>query len=116
MCKDGSSFSDGNEIAFFYGISRFLHSAYVTLPLDLSYIQSEINWDYTNNTFTFCIFCIYFCRLRMGNIRAFGGPLPDSWHTQSLALQHRILQHMRNLGIIPVLPAFAGHVPRAFKR
>ena len=52
----------------------------------------------------------------MGNMRGFGGPLPDSWHTHSLSLQHRILQHMRNLGIVPVLPAFAGHVPRAFKR
>ena len=52
----------------------------------------------------------------MGNMRGFGGPLPESWHTQSLSLQHRILRHMRNLGIVPVLPAFAGHVPRAFKR
>jgi alpha-N-acetylglucosaminidase len=54
--------------------------------------------------------------LRMGNMRGFGGPLPDSWHTRSLSLQHRILRHMRNLGIVPVLPAFSGHVPRAFKR
>ncbi|PSN53363.1 Alpha-N-acetylglucosaminidase [Blattella germanica] len=53
---------------------------------------------------------------RMGNMRGFGGPLPDSWHFHSLALQHKILDRMRELGIIPVLPAFAGHVPRAFKR
>lgn len=54
--------------------------------------------------------------LRMGNMRGFGGPLPDSWHAKSLSLQHRILTRMRELGIVPVLPAFAGHVPRAFKR
>ncbi|KAJ4434463.1 hypothetical protein ANN_23025 [Periplaneta americana] len=54
--------------------------------------------------------------MRMGNMRGFGGPLPDSWHRQSLVLQHFILDRMRELGIVPVLPAFAGHVPRAFKR
>ncbi|KOX75831.1 Alpha-N-acetylglucosaminidase, partial [Melipona quadrifasciata] len=53
---------------------------------------------------------------RMGNIRGFGGPLTPTWHEKSLRLQHRIVQRMRELGIIPVLPAFAGHVPRAFPR
>ncbi|XP_043516169.1 alpha-N-acetylglucosaminidase, partial [Frieseomelitta varia] len=53
---------------------------------------------------------------RMGNIRGFGGPLTPKWHEKSLRLQHRIIQRMRELGIIPVLPAFAGHVPRAFPR
>lgn len=52
----------------------------------------------------------------MGNIRGWGGPLPQSWHRRSLVLQKQILARMRELGIIPVLPAFAGHVPRAFKR
>ncbi|KAG8253635.1 hypothetical protein J6590_029208 [Homalodisca vitripennis] len=55
-------------------------------------------------------------RGRMGNIRGWGGPLSVSWHDQSLALQKLILDRMRSLGIVPVLPAFAGHVPRAFKR
>ncbi|XP_054015935.1 alpha-N-acetylglucosaminidase [Hylaeus anthracinus] len=53
---------------------------------------------------------------RMGNIRGWGGPLSSSWHEKSLRLQHQILRRMRDLGIIPVLPAFAGHVPRAFAR
>ncbi|KAK2582551.1 hypothetical protein KPH14_004842 [Odynerus spinipes] len=53
---------------------------------------------------------------RMGNIRGFGGPLKSHWHERSIRLQHRILQRMRELGIIPVAPAFAGHVPRAFAR
>uniref|UniRef100_A0A1B6LQJ1 Alpha-N-acetylglucosaminidase n=1 Tax=Graphocephala atropunctata TaxID=36148 RepID=A0A1B6LQJ1_9HEMI len=53
---------------------------------------------------------------RMGNIRGWGGPLSDIWHAHSLALQLLILTRMRSLGIVPVLPAFSGHVPRAFKR
>lgn len=52
----------------------------------------------------------------MGNIRGWGGPLSKPWHLRSLNLQKQILQRMRELGIIPVLPAFAGHVPRAIKR
>ena len=52
----------------------------------------------------------------MGNLRGFGGPLPNSWKENQLALQHQILQRMRSLGMIPVLPGFAGHVPNAIKR
>jgi alpha-N-acetylglucosaminidase len=52
----------------------------------------------------------------MGNIRGWGGPLSSAWHTRSLILQKQILQRLRELGMIPVLPAFAGHLPRAFKR
>ncbi|XP_020300841.1 alpha-N-acetylglucosaminidase [Pseudomyrmex gracilis] len=53
---------------------------------------------------------------RMGNIRGFGGPLSSNWHNRTVHLQHQILRRMRDLGIVPVLPAFAGHVPRAFAR
>lgn len=53
---------------------------------------------------------------RMGNFRGFGGPLPESWHVQQVALQHRILKRMREFGMTPVLPAFAGHVPRAMEK
>lgn len=55
-------------------------------------------------------------RARMGNMRSFGGPLSPNWHNRTVHLQHQILQRMRDLGIIPVLPAFAGYVPRAFIR
>lgn len=51
----------------------------------------------------------------MGNIRGWGGPLSEAWHNKSLALQHKILNRMRSFGMIPILPAFAGHVPRAFR-
>ncbi|CAH1395969.1 unnamed protein product [Nezara viridula] len=53
---------------------------------------------------------------RMGNLRGWEGPLSKSWHNLSVNLQKKILSRMRLLGIIPVLPAFAGHVPRAFSR
>lgn len=53
---------------------------------------------------------------RMGNIRGWGGPLPQMWITEKLVLQHQILGRMRSLGMTPVLPGFAGHVPSAIAR
>ncbi|XP_060067038.1 alpha-N-acetylglucosaminidase-like [Ylistrum balloti] len=53
---------------------------------------------------------------RMGNMHGWGGPLPQSWIDQQLVLQHRILDRARDLGMIPVLPGFAGHVPSAITR
>jgi len=51
---------------------------------------------------------------RMGNLRGWGGPLPRSWHKLQVELQHQILERMRGLGMLPVLPGFAGQVPDAF--
>lgn len=51
---------------------------------------------------------------RMGNIHGFGGGLSEAWHARSVALQHRVLERMRNLGITPVLPAFNGILPPSF--
>lgn len=52
----------------------------------------------------------------MGNMRGWGGPLPyPTWYQSQLALQHKILNRMRDFGMIPVLPGFAGHVPAAIK-
>lgn len=53
---------------------------------------------------------------RMGNIRGWGGPLSSSWHANQLALQHKIVARMQELGMTPVFPAFAGHVPENFTR
>ena len=53
---------------------------------------------------------------RMGNIKSWVGPLSISWHQRSIALQHLILGQMRSLGMTPVLPGFAGHVPQALLR
>lgn len=51
---------------------------------------------------------------RMGNINAFNGPLTKEWHDGQIELQHKILERMRELGMEPVAPAFAGFVPPAF--
>ncbi|XP_023665054.2 alpha-N-acetylglucosaminidase isoform X1 [Paramormyrops kingsleyae] len=53
---------------------------------------------------------------RMGNLVQWGGPLSSSWHIKQLYLQYRILQRMRALGMMPVLPAFSGIVPKAITR
>jgi len=54
--------------------------------------------------------------MRMGNISHHDGPLTANWHHQQLALQHRILKAMRELGMYPICPAFAGFVPKDIKR
>ena len=48
---------------------------------------------------------------RMCNIDGVHGPLPQGWIDAQAALQKRIVQRERALGMKPVLPAFAGHVP-----
>eukprot|EP01116_Phalansterium_solitarium_P014190 TRINITY_DN31746_c0_g1_i1.p1 TRINITY_DN31746_c0_g1~~TRINITY_DN31746_c0_g1_i1.p1 ORF type:complete len:576 (-),score=130.27 TRINITY_DN31746_c0_g1_i1:32-1759(-) len=50
---------------------------------------------------------------RMGNLNAWAGPLPMSWMQQKRDLQLQILARMRDFGMTPILPAFAGHVPPA---
>lgn len=51
---------------------------------------------------------------RMGNIEGYRAPLPQPWIDEKQALQKKILARMRELGMKPVLPAFAGYVPKAF--
>ncbi len=50
----------------------------------------------------------------MGLLDGYGGPLPQSWIDQQEALQKKILERQRVLGMTPVLPAFTGHVPPGF--
>jgi alpha-N-acetylglucosaminidase len=49
---------------------------------------------------------------RMGNLNRWAGPLPQTWIEGERQLQHRILERIQALGMIPVVPAFAGIVPR----
>ena len=58
----------------------------------------------------------YFSWFWMGNLDGWGGPLPLSWMKSHMLLQQNILQRERELGMKPVLPAFTGHVPAAFKK
>eukprot|EP00106_Octopus_bimaculoides_P018383 XP_014785825.1 PREDICTED: alpha-N-acetylglucosaminidase-like [Octopus bimaculoides] len=53
---------------------------------------------------------------RMGNIQGWGGPLPQTWINDQLALQHRILDRMRKLGMIPILAGFGGHMPASITK
>jgi len=53
---------------------------------------------------------------RMGNLKRWGGPLPQGWIDGQLALQVKILARMRSLGMTPVLPGFAGFVPENITR
>jgi alpha-N-acetylglucosaminidase len=58
----------------------------------------------------------YFAWFWMGNIDGWGGPLPLNWMKTHFDLQKKILKRQRALGMKPVLPAFTGHVPAAFKK
>jgi alpha-N-acetylglucosaminidase len=53
---------------------------------------------------------------RMGNINKYGGPLPLSFIQKKEALQKKILNRMRDLGMKPVVPAFSGYVPESLKK
>ena len=52
---------------------------------------------------------------RMGNLDGFLGPLPQDYITHQFELQKKILARERSFGMTPVLPAFAGHVPKAIQ-
>jgi len=52
---------------------------------------------------------------RMANIDGWCGPLPTEWLDGQKALQQRIVERERALGMRTVLPAFAGHVPGALR-
>lgn len=52
---------------------------------------------------------------RMANMDKWGGPLPVSYIEGQRKLQQQILACSRSLGMQPILPAFAGHVPELLK-
>jgi alpha-N-acetylglucosaminidase len=52
----------------------------------------------------------------MGNIQKWSGPLSENWHKYQSVLQTQILKRMRDFGMLPILPAFAGHVPKNITR
>ena len=52
---------------------------------------------------------------RMANIDKVEGPLPQSYIDGQHDLQKKILARERQLGMSPVLPGFAGHVPEALR-
>lgn len=57
----------------------------------------------------------YFNWFYMGNLDAWGGPLPQSIIKGHEDLQKKILTQERAFGMTPILPSFTGHVPPSFK-
>lgn len=51
----------------------------------------------------------------MSNLEGWGGPNPDSWYEQQIDLQKKILTRMREYGIEPVFPGYAGMIPNNAK-
>jgi len=52
---------------------------------------------------------------RMSNIDHWDGPLPKSWLDNQLELQKMIVKRERELNMKPILPAFAGHIPKVLQ-
>lgn len=92
----------------------------INMPLALT--GEEAIWDEVYKGMGFkqpeldSFFCgpAYFAWFWMGNIDAWGGPLPKYWMETHKALQQKIVQAERAMGMTPVLPAFTGHVPPSF--
>jgi alpha-N-acetylglucosaminidase len=53
---------------------------------------------------------------RMGNLANVDGPLSDAWHADQVALEHKILDRERSLGMHPIAQGFSGFVPQALHR
>ncbi|XP_026736420.1 alpha-N-acetylglucosaminidase [Trichoplusia ni] len=77
------------------------------------YLQLGMTQDQIDRHFTGPAFLSW---LRMGNVHGWGGPLPNSWHVRQTEIQENVTRTMLNLGIVPVLPAFNGHVPVSFAK
>lgn len=58
----------------------------------------------------------YFPWFRMGNISGLDGRLSQDYYDKSIALEHKIVDRMAELGMSPIFNAFAGFVPKALKR
>lgn len=54
--------------------------------------------------------------LRMGLMEKLDGPLDSNWYKRTIDLQHKVLKRMRELGMDPICPAFAGFVPEGIKK
>ncbi|XP_034836377.1 alpha-N-acetylglucosaminidase [Maniola hyperantus] len=78
-----------------------------------TYTRLGMSKDEINDHFTGPAFLAW---LRMGNVHGWGGPLHKAWHEQQKKNQDAVVDLMFQLGMIPIFPAFNGHVPKAFER
>jgi alpha-N-acetylglucosaminidase len=58
----------------------------------------------------------YFPWFRMGNMSGLDGNLSQDYYDKTIALEHKIVDRMAELGMSPIFNAFAGFVPEALKR
>ncbi len=58
----------------------------------------------------------YFPWNRMGNLNGWDGPVPDSYFPKQIKLAHKMLDRMKELGMTPIIHAFAGFVPKGINR
>ncbi|MDD4990900.1 MAG: alpha-N-acetylglucosaminidase [Paludibacter sp.] len=93
----------------------------INMPLAITgeeYVWNEVykEMGFTDKELS-TFFCgpSYFSWFWMGNLDGWGGPLPQSWMISHKDLQQKILKRERELGMKPVLSAFTGHVPAAFR-
>ncbi|MDR3366851.1 MAG: alpha-N-acetylglucosaminidase [Prevotellaceae bacterium] len=82
----------GNEVVWYKLLKR------------LGYSTDEIN--------RFISGPAYMAWWQMNNLEGWGGPNPDEWYVKQEQLQKKIISRMRELGVEPVLPGFAGMAPR----
>ncbi|MFT3752279.1 MAG: alpha-N-acetylglucosaminidase [Paludibacter sp.] len=94
----------------------------INMPLAITgeeYVWNEVykEMGFTDKELS-TFFCgpSYFSWFWMGNLDGWGGPLPQSWMISHKDLQQKILKRERELGMKPVLSAFTGHVPAAFRQ
>ncbi|CAF2332971.1 unnamed protein product [Rotaria sp. Silwood2] len=73
--------------------------------LRMGFTQSELDDYFTGPAFL--------AWHRMGNLQKHAGPLSRKWHESQFELAKKIIQRMTDIGIIPVLPAFTGFMPRS---
>jgi alpha-N-acetylglucosaminidase len=52
----------------------------------------------------------------MGCIDGWAGPLPQTWIDEHVALEKRILERERALGMTPILQGFTGHAPKTLEK
>lgn len=53
--------------------------------------------------------------MRMGNMTHVDGGMSQAWFEEQIALEHRILDRMKALGMKPVFQGFCGFVPKTIK-
>jgi len=129
----GSTISYFNNVVTFsysyvwYGVQEWEYlidwMALSGINLAIAYTGQEEIWRKTFNAYgvsdkafsSWCNSLPYSAWGRGQNLHGCGGGLPLKVMLSQWELQKQILKRMRDLGIVPVLPAFQGNLPGLFK-